>query len=69
MIGVGVSVGVGGTGVGVETAVTMTVHVAVIPLEVVTVITAEPGLSATTNPIGDTFATYTLLVLQLNVLL
>ena len=67
--GVSVGVGVGGTGVGVGTVVTLTVHVAVMPLEVVTVITAEPGLTAVTNPLGDTFTTYILLELQLNALL
>jgi len=63
---VGVLVGVG---VGAGAEVTMTVHVAVIPLEVVTVINAVPGLTAVTNPLGDTFAIYILLELQINTLL
>ena len=39
------------------------------PLEAVTVITAVPGLTAVTNPLDDTFATYALLELQLTALL
>ena len=65
-VDIGVGVGIGGTGVGAEAAVTFTVHVAVMPLEVLTVITAVPGLTAVTNPPEDTLATYTLLELQLN---
>jgi len=72
-ISTGVGVGVGGTGVGVEGIgvgvegeVTMTVHAAVMPLEALTVITAVPGLTAVTNPLEDTIATFTLLEFQLN---
>jgi len=73
LVGVGVGfggtgVGVEGTGVGVEVEVTITVHVAVMPLEVVTIITAVPGLIAVTNPSEETPATYALLEFQLNVL-
>ena len=48
---------------------TVTVQVAVLPFDVVTVIVAVPGLTAVTNPLGDTFAIYILLELQINTLL
>ena len=44
-------------------------QVAVLPFDVVTVMVAVPGLTAVTNPLEDTFATYILLELQLNALL
>ena len=55
-VGIGVDVGIG-VGVGVDASVTITVHLADIPLEAVTVITAVPGLIVDINPLENTYAT------------
>ena len=66
----------GGDGVGIThsevgdvSAVTITVHLAVMPLEAVTVITAVPGLIVVINPVEDTYAAFILLELHFNALL